>query len=367
MNDPDIDDALEVGLSSCLRSLQRSNPELLLTANQLKRTERDVRYLPAIAASLASIVKNSSDAEFRSDVYGKVMSWQRDKADEESEEKSNDFSFELDALDISPKASPDTEQRNNGDDNSSSSSKSSSLDSEQEMNESMDRLSAMRLSSLIEHRLRYCISDENKQRKKEEERERKLEARRKEKARKEKAKQKQKQKQNKKRRPAGKSKKPMFRSGDISDGDNSNIDLDDLLLDGESEEMGYSQDSDDSSVIERRKRASRIRDLAFIDSDDESSTGSTSTKSSKSSGHCQSKRNGTSSDGRGMEEEIDGDQLGEGSDFSEDESILRPSEDVVPQKVEAHRSRLRNEEEEEKKDDGFGDGFENDDDDDDWL
>ena len=364
MNDPDIDDALEVGLSSCLRSLQRSNPELLLTANQLKRTERDVRYLPAIAASLASIVKNSSDAEFRSDVYGKVMSWQRDKADEESEGKSNDFSFELDAMDISPKASRDTEQRNNGDDNSSSSSKSSSLDSEEVMNESMDRLSAMRLSSLIEHRLRYCISDENKERKKEEERERKLEARRKEKARKEKAKQK--QKQNKKRRPAGKSKKPIFRSGDVSDGDNSNIDLDDLLLEGESEEMmGYSQDSDDSSVMERRKRASRIRDLAFIDSDDESSTGSTSTKSSKSSSHYQSKRNGI--DGRGMEEEIDGDQLGEGSDFSEDESILRPSEDVVPQKVEAHRSRLGNEEEEEKKDDGFGDGFEDDDDDDDWL
>ena len=293
------------------------------------------------------------------------MSWQRDKADEESEGKSNDFSFELDAMDISPKASRDTEQRNNGDGNSSSCSKSSSLDSEEVMNESMDRLSAMRLSSLIEHRLRYCISDENKERKKEEERERKLEARRKEKARKEKAKQKQKQKQNKKRRPAGKSKKPMFRSGDVSDGDNSNIDLDDLLLEGESEEMGYSQDSDDSSLMERRKRASRIRDLAFIDSDDESSTGSTSTKSSKSSSHCQSKRNG--SDGGGMEEEIDGDQLGEESDFSEDESILRPSEDVVPQKVEAHRSRLRNEEEEEKKDDGFGDGFEDDDDDDDWL
>ena len=363
MNDPDIDDALEVGLSSCLRSLQRSNPELLLTANQLKRTERDVRYLPAIAASLASIVKNSSDAEFRSDVYGKVMSWQRDKADEESEGKSNDFSFELDAMDISPKASRDIEQRNNGDDNSSSSSKSSSLDSEEVMNESMDRLSAMRLSSLIEHRLRYCISDENKERKKEEERKRKLEARREEKARKEKAKQK--QKQDKKRRPAGKSKKPMFRSGDVSDGDNSNIDLDDLLLEDESEEMGYSQDSDDSSVMERRKRASRIRDLAFIDSDDESSTGSTSSKSSKSSSHCQSKRNG--SDERGMEEKIDGDQLGEESDFSEDESILRPSEDVVPQKVEAHRSRLRNEEEEEKKDDGFGDGFEDDDDDDDWL
>ena len=363
MNDPDIDDALEVGLSSCLRSLQRSNPELLLTANQLKRTERDVRYLPAIAASLASIVKNSSDAEFRSDVYGKVMSWQRDKADEESEGKSNDFSFELDAMDISPKASRDTEQRNNGDGNSSSCSKSSSLDSEEVMNESMDRLSAMRLSSLIEHRLRYCISDENKERKKEEERKRKLEARREEKARKEKAKQK--QKQDKKRRPAGKSKKPMFRSGDVSDGDNSNIDLDDLLLEDESEEMGYSQDSDDSSVMERRKRASRIRDLAFIDSDDESSTGSTSSKSSKSSSHCQSKRNG--SDERGMEEKIDGDQLGEESDFSEDESILRPSEDVIPQKVEAHRSRPRNEEEEEKKDDGFGDGLEDDDDDDDWL
>jgi hypothetical protein len=342
MNDADIDDALEIGLSSCLRSLQRSNPELLLTANQLKRTERDVRYLPAIAASLASIIKNSSNPEFRSDVYGKVMSWRQERAQDDAEQYD-------------------------ADENSSTTSKSS-IGPGQSIHEKMDRLSAIRLTGIIEEQLRYCISDENKQRKKEEERERKLDARRKEKVRKEKAKQK--QKQSNKSKALGKKKNAKICIGDVSDESDSNIDLNALLLEGESEGMDYSQNSDDSSVLERRRRAGRIRDLAFIGSEDEQSTSSNSTKSAKQ-GQGRNERN--ESDVSIMsEEETDGDQDAEESDFSEDESILCPSEDV-PQMVEDDRncSRMRCEEVEEKKDDDdFGDGFtddENGDDNDEWL
>lgn len=320
-NDADIDDALEIGLSSCLRSLQRSNPDLLLTANQLKRTERDVRYLPAIAASLASIIKKSSNTEFRSDIYGKVMSWRQGQPEDGTEY-----------------------QGKIGDDNSSTSSKSS-IGSEQALNESMDRLSALRLTGLIEDQLRYCISDENKQRKKDEERERKLEARRKEKVRKEKAKQKQKQKRSKKSETLGKRKNAKAAPGGVSDESNSDIDLDDLLLEGEieEEEMDYSEDSNDSSLLARRERARRIRDLDFIGSDDGSSISSRSTNSQD-----------------GGQGKIDGDQHAEESDFSEDETILRPTE--------CNLSRTRDEEVEEKKNNDFGDRFDNhEDDDDDWL
>jgi len=56
-----IDAAFEIGLNQCLRSLQESNPALLLTAAELRVAERDARYIPAIASSLASILKNSSN------------------------------------------------------------------------------------------------------------------------------------------------------------------------------------------------------------------------------------------------------------------------------------------------------------------
>ena len=354
MNDADIDDALEIGLSSCLRSLQRSNPDLLLTANQLKRTERDVRYLPAVAASLASIIKNSSNSEFRGDVYGKVMSWRQ-------EQSGND-----------------TKSYENTDDDNTSTSSKSSIGSEYVLNESMDRLGALQLTGLIEDKIRYCISEENKQRKKDEERERKLEARRKEKARKEKAKEKRKQKQKRSKmsKTSGKRKNAKIDSGGVRDESDSGIDLDDLLLEGESEEeeMEDSEDSNDSSVLARRERARRIIDLAFIGSDDESSSCSNSTNSARE-GKCRGKMEQNKGSGSEMEEEeddeeeeeeeeSDGDRHAEESDFSEDETILRPPEDAKNRPM-----RTREKEVEEKKDDddGFDDGFDYGDDDEDWL
>ena len=69
-----IDTALEVALTDCLRQLQRSNPDLLLTAHELRKVERDVRYIPALSMAVASILAKSNtdeSAEYRD----KILKW----------------------------------------------------------------------------------------------------------------------------------------------------------------------------------------------------------------------------------------------------------------------------------------------------
>ncbi len=59
----------------CLRSLQKSNPDLLLTAPQLKITERDTRYIPAVSAAIASVVCKSRRLDLHRSVLRTVQSW----------------------------------------------------------------------------------------------------------------------------------------------------------------------------------------------------------------------------------------------------------------------------------------------------
>ena len=59
LNDKAINDAVENGITGCLRSLQRTDPNLLLTAHQLKRVERDSKYVPAVAGAIASVLGRS--------------------------------------------------------------------------------------------------------------------------------------------------------------------------------------------------------------------------------------------------------------------------------------------------------------------
>ena len=75
MNNKAIDDALDVCLATCLRSIQKTNPSLLLTASQLKRTERDLRYIPAVSAAIASLVHNATDNRLRSIAMNKLSRW----------------------------------------------------------------------------------------------------------------------------------------------------------------------------------------------------------------------------------------------------------------------------------------------------
>jgi hypothetical protein len=63
VDNPAIDSALEVGLTECLRKLQKSNPGLLLTASELRKAERDARYVPALSSALATILCKSQNAD----------------------------------------------------------------------------------------------------------------------------------------------------------------------------------------------------------------------------------------------------------------------------------------------------------------
>lgn len=60
MNDKAINIALHTGLTDCLRSLQRTNPKLFLASSQLKKTEREVIFVPSFASALSSLILNSN-------------------------------------------------------------------------------------------------------------------------------------------------------------------------------------------------------------------------------------------------------------------------------------------------------------------
>ena len=59
MNNKSIDNAVENAVTDCLRTLQTQNPRLLLTAQQLKKVERDVKYAPLVAGAIASVISRS--------------------------------------------------------------------------------------------------------------------------------------------------------------------------------------------------------------------------------------------------------------------------------------------------------------------
>jgi len=75
MNDRKINEAIETGLFKCLKSLQKTNPSIIMTSNDIKRTERDSRYVPAVAAGLASIVVNSYNDDFKRNAMKNILSW----------------------------------------------------------------------------------------------------------------------------------------------------------------------------------------------------------------------------------------------------------------------------------------------------
>jgi hypothetical protein len=75
MNNHSIESALELGIMTCLKKFQVTNPSLLLSANQLKETIRDTRYVPAVAASMAFILSKSKDPAIRASVLQAVQQW----------------------------------------------------------------------------------------------------------------------------------------------------------------------------------------------------------------------------------------------------------------------------------------------------
>ena len=88
MNHSAIDNALELGLVSCLRSIQRTNPSMLLTTSQLKRTERNVKYIPAVSFALSSLIINCNDSCIQNRILRTIYQWD-EGANEHHDENSS--------------------------------------------------------------------------------------------------------------------------------------------------------------------------------------------------------------------------------------------------------------------------------------
>jgi hypothetical protein len=88
MNNHSIESALELGIMTCLKSIQVTNPSLLLTANQLKETIRDTRYVPAVAASMAFIVSKSNNPALPATVLQALQHWSLQANDQTDQDQT---------------------------------------------------------------------------------------------------------------------------------------------------------------------------------------------------------------------------------------------------------------------------------------
>jgi len=116
-----IDTALELGLEQCLRQLQKSNPSLLLSADELQIAERSARYIPLIASAMATLVSEPR----REDLLNIIQRWK-----------------------ISDAAPPGSTQ--------------STPSSHNGISNNVDSLRHSEVVALIESRLRAVIADEEK-------------------------------------------------------------------------------------------------------------------------------------------------------------------------------------------------------------
>ena len=92
MNNHSIESALELGITTCLKSLQATNPSLLLTANQLKETIRNIRYVPAVAASMAFIVRKSKNPALQATVLQALEHWSLQANDQTDQDQTQSLS-----------------------------------------------------------------------------------------------------------------------------------------------------------------------------------------------------------------------------------------------------------------------------------
>mmetsp|Transcript_13621 Transcript_13621/g.20733 ORF Transcript_13621/g.20733 Transcript_13621/m.20733 type:complete len:583 (+) Transcript_13621:499-2247(+) len=89
MNDSSIDTALEAGVLECIKSLQLTNPSLLLTSKQLKAKIRDSRYIPAVAAALACVLCKSKDKIFQQHSTSFINNWHGEQHITQTEDLMN--------------------------------------------------------------------------------------------------------------------------------------------------------------------------------------------------------------------------------------------------------------------------------------
>ena len=79
LNNEPIDSSLQMALRDCLRSLQATNPALLLTQAQLREAERETRYIPATALSVSRILRRMSNQTLREKWLDKISQWKNER------------------------------------------------------------------------------------------------------------------------------------------------------------------------------------------------------------------------------------------------------------------------------------------------
>ena len=81
LNHGPIDKAFQTGLRACLRSLQATNPRLLLTASQLRYAEREVHHKPALAAAVSRVICRMPNNATRRRLLSTISNWARGNDD----------------------------------------------------------------------------------------------------------------------------------------------------------------------------------------------------------------------------------------------------------------------------------------------
>lgn len=76
-----------------MRQLQKTNPYLLLTASELKKAERDYRYVPAVAAAMASILTKSQSKN--QELLDIIQRWKTKGTVENCRQFEEDASFSV--------------------------------------------------------------------------------------------------------------------------------------------------------------------------------------------------------------------------------------------------------------------------------
>lgn len=78
LNHGPIGKALQLGLRSCLRSLQATNPQLLLTTAQLRYAEREVHHKPALASAVSRVICRMPNNAQRGRLLSTISNWGAD-------------------------------------------------------------------------------------------------------------------------------------------------------------------------------------------------------------------------------------------------------------------------------------------------
>lgn len=164
LNDKGINDALENCITSCLRSLQRTNPSLLLTAHQLKRVERDSKYVPSVASAIASVLCRSRKMGLFEHTMKMISGWDDD----------------VRSLGIAPFDQPVVESAKNRNNQLQRNLMVRADQHPEQLAHDRERMRIEALAPILERRLRFVVSEEFKDFKKLEEKERKRQERKEE-------------------------------------------------------------------------------------------------------------------------------------------------------------------------------------------